>query len=335
MIDETDSPRDRDLVGRLVRLAEAGAEVPWDGADRVRAAVRPLWQREVRARSRRRRLWVDLAAAAAAILVAAVAAVVLLPGLTRPAAAPVATIDLVHGGVEITPPAGGTRTVADGADRVDLVAGSLLTTPPEGRTALRLVGGQSLRLDRSTSIRLVSAIEVRLESGGVYVDSEAAGGEGVRVGTPVGVVREIGTRFEVRREGGSVLVRVRKGAVELSEDGRAVEVAAGTSLAVARDGEASWSRIAANAPEWLWAQEVAPRFEIEGRRVTAFLEWVSAETGLEVRFRDPAVEAFAAETVLHGSIASLSPHEAPAVVLESCGLAAEIEGPNLVIGRGR
>lgn len=335
MIDETDTSRDRDFVGRLVRLAEAGTEVPRDGADRVRATVRPLWQREVRARSRRRRLWVDLAAAAAAILVAAVAAVVLMPRLSRTAVAPVATVELVHGGVEITPPAGRTRTVADGADRVDVMAGSLLRTPAEGRTALRLAGGPSVRLDRSTSIRLVSAVEVRLDDGGVYVDSEGAGGAGVRVGTPVGVVREIGTRFEVRREGGSVVVRVRTGAVELSGDGRAVEVAEGTGLAVARDGEAEWSRIAAHAPEWLWAQEVAPRFEIEGRTVDSFLDWVSAETGLEIRYREPAIEAFAAKTVLHGSIGSLAPARAPEVVLASCGLAAEIEGPNLVVDRGR
>ena len=78
-------------------------------------------------------------------------------------------------------------------------------------------------------------------------------------------------------------------------------------------------------PEWSWVQEIAPPFDIESRSVLAFLDWVSRETGVTIRFADPEVEQLAAATILHGAIEGLTPSEAPAVILPSCRLAATWE----------
>ena len=65
----------------------------------------------------------------------------------------------------------------------------------------------------------------------------------------------------------------------------------------------------------------------------AFLDWVSGETGLWIRFADPELERFAGETLLHGAVQELTPSDAADVVLVSCGLAAERDGAALVVKR--
>ncbi len=320
-----------DLVERLVRAADRGPEIPPDGAQRVKNAIRAQWRQGVRQRARRRRLWAGAAAAVAASVVLAVG---LVPGLRRPApvvATTAAVVDAVLGEVEIMLPAGGLLRLEGGGPGVAVPSGSLIRTDPGSRAAFRLVGGQSLRLDFATSVFLENPAVVDLRAGGIYLSSDGARGEKFLVRTALGMVREIGTKFEVRGRGGPLVIKVRDGLVSLSSDGDELEIAQGTGVEIAPDGTILRSRISAYGSDWDWVQQVAPTFEIEGRTVMAFLEWVAEETGLQISYDNGEVERFTQETILHGRLNGLVPAAAPEVVLPTCGLVATRVGGLLMV----
>jgi ferric-dicitrate binding protein FerR (iron transport regulator) len=212
-------------------------------------------------------------------------------------------------------------------------ADTWLRTDPESRAALELEGGQSLRLDNDTRVRLNSSKVLELARGAVYIDSEGGAASGVEVRTHLGVARDIGTQFEVRSVGDTVAVKVRHGAVSLTHAGEELNISNGTGVTVSGDGSRQTFAIEPFDSEWTWAQEVAPSFEIEGRAAMDLLDWVSRETGLWVRFADPEVETFALETTLHGSIEGLNPAEAAYVVLPTCGLEAVLDTGTLIVSR--
>jgi hypothetical protein len=328
---DTDAMPTDAVVERLLRMADCGPDLPGDGAQRVKEAVRPLWRRTLRDRARRRWQWLVGAAAAAAV-VAAIALGLIDRGPTAGTPAPVARLEALRGAVEIVSPSGDHLRVEEAGPDVQVAPGSWVPNDAASRVALRLPGWQSLRLDLATTVRLESPALVRLDRSG---RPDPAEGGGVRVATPYGEVREIGTRFEVRHEGGPVLVRVRGGRVAIARGGHEVEVSEGSALAITADGRLERSPTVAHGSEWDWVQLVAPSFEIEGRTVEAFLDWVSGETGLRITYQDSRIESFAAETILHGTMGDLTPNQAPEVVLPSCGLQVIRDGSTLVVGRGR
>jgi ferric-dicitrate binding protein FerR (iron transport regulator) len=325
-------PRD-ELVERLLRLADTGPEIPDDGAARVKNAIRPLWHEQVRARRRTHRLWWAAGLAAAASVVVAIALVGRPDRAPGPSVAPVATLELIHGTLQHTPPSGAARSY-DTADLDTTVEpGSWLSTDSTSRAALRLAGDVSLRLDRETRVRLETGDTLTLDRGAAYVDSRNGGGSAVEIRTRLGVARDIGTQFEVRCEGDRLTVAVRQGMVELMSGGDDLRIGGGSALTVAADGSRLARATSASGPEWAWTQEVAPFLDIEGRSVMAFLDWVSRETGLWIRFADREVEQAATTTLLHGTIEGLAPSEAAKVVLPGCGLTATRSDGTLLVSR--
>ena len=207
----------------------------------------------------------------------------------------------------------------------------LLRTDAERRFSLTMDGGQSLRLDFNTTARLLASDVVELERGAVYIDSERA--PGVEVRTRFGVIRDIGTQFEVRA-GESLIVRVREGKVSFSDRSGSVVIDAGNAMTVDRASRAM-TRIAPDAAEWEWVQFLAPPFEIEGRPVVALLDWVKRETGLQVHYESPEAEKIARTAILHGSIEQLTPAEAAETILPTAGLRVTREGNTLKVGLSR
>ena len=304
-----------DLVERLVRLAAAGPAPASDETASLKERLRPLWRREVRARSRRRLLWTagTLAAAAALVVVAGRA---LRVGAPAPPA--VATVVTIVGRADVTPLSGARAFWGDEAAGRPLAAGTVLESGTGDRLALRLAGGQSLRLDVGSRARLDSAASVTLERGAAYVDS--VGGAGIAVTTALGEAREIGTQFEARLAAGALIIGVREGAVILTTAGERLTVAAGTALTVAPGSAPERRPLAAWADEWQWTQAVAPRLDIEGRTASEYLAWAAREGGIEVSYADAGVERAAATAVLHGELLGATPLESLAVVLPGCGL---------------
>ena len=100
-------------------------------------------------------------AAAAGIILAVAVIKHLSPG-TPPVVTPVALLESVVGELEISPADGIPLRVGPDRRGMGLSTGTLLEAGPGDRAAVRLTGGQSLRLDSSTRLLLVTAEVMRL-----------------------------------------------------------------------------------------------------------------------------------------------------------------------------
>lgn len=337
------APTDGDAVGELLRLVDRGPEISAERRSRHRALARAHWQRKVLARRRRRRLTVGLAAAAVLVLAlglgltlapqrrtttvaeAAPAATAPSPGDRTPPAAPVARLAAVAGPVHDRSRGQPAALEADAA----VAAGAALETGAESRAALRLSVGHELRLDVETRLRLISDSVLVLERGAVYVDSRRSRSS-LEIRTPLGRLRDVGTRFEVRLDAGSLTVRVREGVVEVARSGEVHEARTGAEIRLDAGGRIERRAVLTYGPQWRWSLEVAPAFDIEGRTLREFLDWVTRETGWQLFF-DPAIATGAAGVILNGSIEGLAPDEALGVVLPTTGLSHRVSEGVLIL----
>jgi ferric-dicitrate binding protein FerR (iron transport regulator) len=331
-----------DDVALLVRLAGTSgpvAQIDKDRLARVRTAVHGAWRDEHagrQAKTRRRWLTVALLAAAASV----VTAVAIWRPIRTPAPVPipvvVAHIDHVTGQATGAPApftVGGT-----------VMSGSTVATSG-GTLAMTLTSGVHLRLDASSAARMDSATDVTLERGAVYVDSAGAhptqpGASPIGIHTAAGLVRDIGTQFQVRLAGAGLRIGVREGQVRVTHPNN-VDAGAGAgeelfSKPGGSDRSFGRRRIATTGSEWAWAERAAPPFSVEGKTLGAFLDWVSREGGWTVTFDDSRFSAAARATVLHGRpdlLTGLTPAEALDVVLPTCGLRhrIDLEGGHRVV----
>ncbi len=203
-----------------------------------------------------------------------------------------------------------------------------------GRAAIRLAGGQSVRLDTSSRVRFASRSDLVLERGAVYVDS--AGGANIEVRTSLGVVRDVGTQFEVRllddaNAQPSLRVRVREGSIMLEREAGSDHALAGEELSARGDGRVERGRAAIFGPHWRWVLDTAPTPEIAGRPLADFLDWVSREGGWTVRYADAETARIASSTVLHGDVRNLDVAEASSMVLHGSGLDYRLEDGTFVV----
>ena len=333
--DDTRTARpDDDAIDGLIRSAGPRPEIPGDDLAAIRDAAGEAWHGLVAAERRKRMRRRFYYAAAATLLVAVVGSWWWLPG-GGPGVVTAATVELAQGSVEIL--ADGGETGAVPAIGEDVSAGSHVRTGDDGaeqstRVALRMANGQSVRLDAKTRIALVSESRIDLEQGALYVDSgpSVPDDANLEIHTPLGVVREIGTQYEIRlRDGaadaGEVTLRVREGSVSIRPDGEAIVAASGEELTVGRDGSVARSSVLPDARLWSWIQEAAPPLEIEGLSLSAYLGWVARETGLRIIYDDADLARAANEVTLHGSIEGLRPGESVDVILQGSGLEHRVE----------
>jgi ferric-dicitrate binding protein FerR (iron transport regulator) len=180
-------------------------------------------------------------------------------------------------------------------------------------------------------VRPLAAGVIELSAGAVYVDT---GGESGRfeVRTPLATARDVGTQFEVRLVDRTVRLRVREGAVELSDGTRSVAGRAGTEVTLSATGAMS-RPIATHGSEWDWTAAVALPFEIEGATLSAFLARIAREHGWTVRYADAALAREASDIILHGSVRGLPPGEAVGVAIATSGLRHRLEGGELLVLR--
>lgn len=325
-------PNDGDeLVGRLLRFAGPRAEVPPERRQRVREAVFDRWRTTVRSGRRKRTfLWLGAALAAAAVVTAGIALSRRLPGerLSAPPAV-AATLQRLEGSIDWAN--GDPHAPGD-----VLPTGTRMSTGAEGRAALLLPGGACLRVDRATRLRLISGSVVELEQGALYFDSGKAEEEAapLEIRTRLGSVRHQGTQFEVRLDRGAMRVSVREGMATLTREDRSYTAPAGTRMSMNETGAVETSAIPRQGADWQWVLTIAPAFDLEGKTLGEFLDWVSSETGWEVRYAEPSIAADAPTVILHGSVQRMRPDQAPAAVLPTCGLSSQLEAGVLTVRRG-
>ena len=319
----------------LIKGAGPRPVVPSEDLAKLRNVAKEKWLEMARMERERSRFGrnTTLLALAASILLAVALGWWLMPEWaewSRPAPDLVANVELVRGEVLVD----GTG-VALGSG---LAAGAVLETGREASgAALRLVVGHSVRLDRGTRVRLTSDSSFELERGAVYVDSFlAADGVGVEISTSYGLVKDIGTQFEVRIGGNAstdLTVRVREGDV-LFERGDVTHAArAGEELTLRRDSDVvETAPIERHGGAWDWVERVTPPMDIEGAPIASYLEWVSRETGRELRYSEEALAKSAATETLSGSIEGFTPEQSLSILAGS-GFGYQVDTGLLLIKR--
>ena len=164
------------------------------------------------------------------------------------------------------------------------------------------------------------------------MDSGGRPGAPIVVETFAGIVRDVGTRFEVQIRGDEVRVRVRDGAVLIESSSGHRQASAGHEL-VAAEGRTVLGRpVQTFGPEWDWILQATP-FRLEGSTLEQFLAWVESEGGRQVEFRPPRLREEVAATVLHGTIRGLSMNGALETVLPAAGLTSQLAGSRVIIER--
>src|SRR5262249_24719962 len=225
MTDDNGENRDADADGAIQRLLRVGGPRPAVAAERaarVRAAVFDAWQQDLQVRRRRRAAAIGVAGLAiAATMTIAIRTWTRSVEPTRPVGAAVARVLSTSGTIALS----GGRTLAPGDTVAD---GALLQSNAGSAATLSLEGGGQLRIDAATSVP-IGTRELAIAGGAVYLDTS---GTPIAVRTPVGVVRDIGTRFEVRQVGDAWRARVRDGAIRFEGPGGSRDAGAGRELFV-------------------------------------------------------------------------------------------------------
>jgi ferric-dicitrate binding protein FerR (iron transport regulator) len=289
-------------IEQLIKLAGERDMPSPQGMERARLAAHASWNRAVESHSgRRRNRFKPLLGFA---LAAGIAALALFAWQTRPAPAArelVARIATMSGGATVQEGRGET------AARVELAvhSGATLATR-EGRVALTFGDSLSLRIDRHTRLRFDNRGQVTLLAGSLYVDSGGVNAvPALRIETPAGAVRHVGTQFLVQVTGDSTSVRVREGRVLLSRPAGTMDIATGDELSVTGN-ELAWRRgLPSSGVDWEWAATIAPPLEIENRPLAEFLAWIAREHGWQIRYREESLQQRTHDIRLHGSLDEL------------------------------
>lgn len=316
-------PNDEEIVRRLLEKAGPRPPIPEEDLAAISAAARSAWQAKVRRRPRisaRGPVWALAASLAAVLAVALGVAGWRAAQSDRVLATVIARVEAVQGAVYLE-----TEALTEG----EAIPQGAALRSRDGRASLRLSDGTIVRLDTDTQMRLVSARALELERGAIYADT-ASGTLEVR--TPLGTVRDIGTRFAVRIAEPALRVQVRDGTVAVERGGQTYVTPAGEELILRSDGTLEKREVPGYGPEWEWVLAASPGFDIESRSLSDFLDWVSWETGWRIALE----EGLAAEgIVLHGSLGGLRPDQAPFAVLPGAGLEGALVDGTLTVRRLR
>lgn len=320
-------PDDPDAVLRDLLRQPRPSAVDAARAARVRPAVHAAWKDAAAgARSWKR----NVALAIAAVLVLALGFTIV--SSLRQSAAPQAVTPLAS----TLFATGEVVFQHDGQARSGLVGEALAPgtriMTNGGRAAIVLENGVELRFDSNTDITLDTKRSMTLANGAVYLDSSNRKGapETVAIVARGTVIRDIGTRYEVRLSDQELRVRVRDGRVEVLSAFGMREADSGGQLRVTSSGILA-SRVSTSGADWDWIVRATPPPQLEGRPLPEFLAWAEREGGRHIRFADPALEQANAATIVYGAIDRLTVEEALDVVLPSCGLARLTDGDVITI----
>jgi ferric-dicitrate binding protein FerR (iron transport regulator) len=316
-----------DTLAALVRAAGPRAMPQAEPMERARARVHAEWRASVASQRRGRLRW--FAAAAAVMLAAGIG--YLLWSRPEPALQ-VAEVSRVSGDVQVQADSGPVALLGSGAP---VFVGQVLETAGHARALLSFPDGLEVRIDTTSRVQVDSPTSLRLHEGTLYVDTRSGGepAAALAIHTDAGVVRHVGTRFEVRVTAGDTRVRVRDGtALFTGTDHAVVLVASGQQLSVSNGQTSLVPGPGIADPAWEWTGAISPTFDIEGRSLYDSVEWLGREAGLKVVYANDAVRARAQSVRVHGSIEGLPMRDALVVVLTGSGFQFDLETAQVRIG---
>jgi hypothetical protein len=320
----------------IERLLKEALNIPPPREHRLkmlRAAVEREWRSaiaEPRAISVRRRIVRRGLAAAAAVAAVAVMVWVARSPLPTDSLGSMSRHD--GGGVAVRAGLFQHRDLKDGEA---LRVGDRLTT--RGAALIALAHGGTLRLAPNSSLTIDSPAQLSLQRGLIYVDIPPENGavERLRVATIAGAIEHVGTEFEVFSDDRTVRVRVREGSVRFLGNTDTIVAIAGTELLAAPGETIARRSIDTYGGEWLWTAALAPDYDIEGKSLIGFLNWVSRELGRPVDFADANARQVADRTILHGSVRGQPPLRAMSNVLLTASLTYDIRGDTIWVRTSR
>lgn len=325
---ENNSERADDMndIGRLIQFAGARETIPSERLEKARHQVGAHWEQVV-AEQRRggARTHFRYVAAAASIIVAIGASFLLWRAVDVGPAIATASIDRVLGDVMVANEVAGKGDVI-GED-------VLIATGSDSRIALRMAGGQSLRIDTSSQLLVHSSDHVSLRAGGVYVDTDTASNSlPIMISTPFGVARDVGTQFQVRLAESVLMVGVRDGVVEVAQAGQqSLSVSKDRFVELDMNGKKAERVLQTDDPSWDWVETVAPEFDIQGESLHRYLTWYAQQRGVKLVWADDVSKAKAERIELAGSIADTTLHESLLIVQQIAPFEFRIAGDTIWI----
>lgn len=319
---------EEDVTAQLLRLAGAPQDPPAERGARVREAVHREWRSDHRRRVVRRSVIVAALGVAATVMIAVLEYRPAPPSVTARQLA--ATGQRVQGQPQIVtqsqPAVSQPLTLSS-----SIYTGDMIQTDAGSRLALLAVDGSSVRIDTDSRLRFLAPDTIEVIAGTAYV-ATSTGSHGFQVRTTLGVVRDLGTQFEVRLLTSALRLRVRSGRVEIGRGASITTAEAGTEATVTTTG-VTVRQMPSFGSEWAWTADIAPAFAIEGRMLGAFLEHLANEEGWTLRYADATIADSAARTVLHGSVDGLKPEEALAATLVTSGLQYRLRDGEVLVSR--
>ncbi len=317
------NPSERDQIGELIARAGERHAPPADTRQSVWTAVEQQWTGIVaQRRQRSTRRWL----LAAAVVTATVGTLLYMGVQRAPGSNEIAaTFIASQGSVAIHGSESGTPVVSGD----DIRVGTRLQTGSDGR-ALLAAAGISIRVGGASDVTFAQVDLLRVTRGRVYIDGgmQAEHSHWVDVQTPLGLVRHLGTQFEVNVAPDEVTVRVRDGLVSMTSGNATTTLSASDQLVVAASGEIERSSVPAYGELWAWTNDLSPDFPIEGRTFDEFLRWFAHETGRRLEFDSTATEAAARATQLSGNISGLKLVEALRAVEATTRFSCDLSDPS-------
>jgi ferric-dicitrate binding protein FerR (iron transport regulator) len=295
----------------------------------IRDKLQSEW-RHATGRRRKRRRTVGLAIAASVVLALFISTNLLRkPGTAQPGPL-LASIEKTTGDIFVQQPgeADSRLFMAE-----QLFAGQELSTIHGSRIALKWTTGESVRLDQNSRIELISDTEIELLAGNIYIDSSASPttkNDGFTIHTAAGPVSHIGTQYITGMTRGEIEISVREGRVAVGTGENQVIAAQGQKLHIDKAGRQSIAQIQTYGDSWQWAEQVSPKFSMDGRTMQEFLVWVGRETGRKVEYASPQTRISAEQTLLHGSV-DIEPLKALDLILQTSDLASEVRDGFIIV----
>jgi hypothetical protein len=194
--------------------------------------------------------------------------------------------------------------------------GDFIKTKNNNRLLIELVNGNSFRLDENTLVQIVNKNEIQLKQGKIYIESNKSSSlNQLLIKTKLGSINHIGTRYLVEYNDRQLNVGVREGKVVVDNVNQHKEVSKGFALTINENGSYTSSKILPNQLNWQWTQKIAKQFNIQGKTVSEYLNWVSSETGYPIKWLLNRDKIDASLIKLSGSINGVMPLESLDVLL--------------------
>ena len=324
-----------DVLADLFRQVPAREAPPEEDEQLIRQAVHAQWQEMVG--RRRRKIWPW--ALAASILVAVVTVVRFIPQVpVSDSDLNVASIEKVIGTVAAHSASGPVVLSTDAVH--DVMTGMTLRSGTASGAGLRWMNGSLIRLDENTDLKLLSADEIFLQSGRIYIDTPPGrkAGKPITIRTPQGLIRHLGTQFMTRWSASGLLISVREGEVMyqplVDSPQGPTQAAVGQQLEILPNGEIERESISTWGIEWTWTEALSPGFQSDGRKLSDLFAWAGRELGRQLEYSTSSAESIASTTVLHGNL-DLQPLQALSVATATSDLSARVSEGHIVITLSR